>query len=70
MQEASGSSKSHKNTQNFEIFPGKSLSFVDVECEPSPLPCELQRPPGRMEGHTGPFGIAPGEGKGIQVTWA
>lgn len=63
MQETCGSSKSHKNAQNFEIFPGKNLSFVDVESVPSLLPCELGRPPERMEGRTGPFRIEPGEGK-------
>lgn len=63
MQETCGSSKSHKNAQNFEIFPGKNLSFVDVESVPSLLPCELGRPPERTEGQTGPFRIEPGEGK-------
>ena len=33
------------------------------ESVPSLLPCELQRPPGRMEGQTGPFRIEPGEGR-------
>lgn len=65
MQESCGSSKSHKNAQNFEIFPGKSLFFVDVKSVPSLLPCELEleRPPGRIVGQTGPFGIEPSEGK-------
>lgn len=61
MQEACGSSKSHENAQNFEIFPGKSLSFVNVESVPRLLPCELQRPPGRRESQTRPYGIEPGE---------
>lgn len=41
--EAICSSKSHKNTQNLKIFPGRRLSFVDVESFPSLLPRELQR---------------------------
>lgn len=63
MQEPCGSSRSHENAQNFEIFSRKSLSFVDKESVLGLLLCELQRPPGRMEGQTGPFEIEPDEGK-------
>lgn len=42
--------------------PGKSPCFADVESLSSLLPCELQRPPGRMKGQTGPFEIEPKEG--------
>lgn len=50
MQETCGSSKSHEKAKNFEVFPGKSRSFVDAESLSSLLLCELQRPPGRTEG--------------------
>lgn len=63
MQETCGGSKNHKNAKIFEVFPGKSPSFADVESLSSLMPGELRRPPGRMKGQTGPFGSEPKEGK-------
>lgn len=52
-----------RGCQKFWSLSWENPSFANVESLSSLLPCELQRPPGRMKGQTGPFGIEPKEGE-------